>query len=98
MGFGVTLGLTGNVVFSAFGDPRLVDNLGKEYLLDWRRVGFGKPDPAAPYVIGNGTSVARFVGPIDPEASELRLLGGVGGVLVSFTSQSSPRVRLALSE
>jgi hypothetical protein len=80
--FGVTIQLPGDAVFSAFGDPELVDDRGNTYRLDWRRVGFGKSDPERPYLIHSGLSAARFIGPIDPLATKLTLTGGAGGRLV----------------
>lgn len=91
--FGLTFDPDGDRVFSAFGNPTLTDDLGNEYALDWRRVGFGKSDPSAPFKIVNGKSAARFTGPIDPAATELRLSGGPGGWLVR---PASPRVGLQL--
>lgn len=91
--FGLTFEPDGDRVLSAFGNPQLVDDLGNEYALDWRRVGFGKSDPSAPFKIVNGKSAARFTGPIDPAATELRLTGGPGGWLVT---PGSPRVGLNL--
>ncbi len=85
--FGVTISMPGDLVFSAFGEPRLVDDLGNEYPLDWRRVGFGKADPGEPYTVVNGVSAARFIGPIAEEATELRLVGAQGGALAGGPSE-----------
>lgn len=85
-------------IFSAFGDPILVDDVGNAYTLDWRRVGFGKPDPSAPYVIASGVSYVRFVGPVDPAARELRLTGGPGGELRASSADSSPRIELRVDQ
>ncbi|MCK9519418.1 MAG: hypothetical protein M0R74_10425 [Dehalococcoidia bacterium] len=81
-------------MFSAFGEPQLTDDLGNAYALDRYNVGFSKQHETAPYRISNGTSAARFIGPIDPRATSLTLTGGAGGQLLDG---DSVRFELSLS-